>query len=234
MSRRIASPSRPELAVREAVIFDVDGTLIDTLDAHLESWLEVLNRFGYHPQMSDLRPLFGKHSLEWVRILVPPEDQELVAEQIIAAKDRAFFRHLGELPAFPGATELIRDLYAAGKRIAIASGATAAELPLYLRKLEVADLVHATVDGDEVTSGKPDPESIHLALQKLELPADKAVVVGDSLFDGEAACGAGTAFVGVLTGGFTEEELRAASACEVYEDVGALYEAVLPLLTPRP
>ena len=162
--------------------------------------------------------------------LLPPEDQEHLAEKIIQAKDRAFFRHLDELPIFPGATELIRDLHAAGKRIAIASGATAAELPHYLRKLEIADLVHATVDGDEVASGKPDPEGIRLALQKLELPAAKAVLVGDSLFDGEAAARRRRGFVGVLTGGFSEETLRAAGACEVYEDVGALYETILPLL----
>jgi len=225
---------KPELAAREAVIFDVDGTLVDTLDAHLEAWLEVLNRFGYHPQTSDLRALFGKHSVEWVRALLPPEDQEHVGRQIIQAKDRAFFSRLDELPNFPGATELVRDLYTAGKRIAVATGATEIELPRYLRKLGIADLVHATVDGDEVASGKPDPESVRLALRKLERPPRKAVVVGDSLFDAEAAREAGAAFVGVLTGGFTEEALRDAGACEVYEDVGALYEAVLPLLTATP
>jgi membrane protein len=224
------TPSRPELVIRQAVIFDVDGTLVDTLDAHLESWHEVLNRFGYHPQLSELEALFGKHSQEWVRTLVPPEDQDDLGERIIQAKDRAFFRHLNELPVFPGAAELIRDLCAAGKRIAIASSATAAELPHYLRKLEIADLVHATVDGDEVTNGKPDPEGIRLVLDKLDLPAGKAVLVGDSLSDGEAARAAGVAFVGVLTGGFAEGTLREAGACEVYEDVGALYETVVPLL----
>ena len=234
MTRRIASPSRSELITRDAVVFDVDGTLVDTLDAHLESWLEVLNRFGYHPQLTELQALFGKHSVEWVRALVPPEDQE-VGEKIIEAKDQAFFRRLGELPAFPGASELIRDLHAAGKRIAIASGATGAELPRYLRKLEIGGLVHATVDGDEVASGKPDPEGIRLALNRLDLPARKAVVVGDSLFDAEAARAARTAFVGVLTGGFPADELRDAGAREVYQDIGTLYEAVLPQLTaPRP
>ena len=89
------------------------------------------------------------------------------------------------------------------------------------------------MDGDEVAAGKPDPEGVKLALQKLELPASKAVLVGDSVFDGESASAAGVKFVGVLAGGFTEGELRAAGACEVYEDVGALYEAVLPLLAPK-
>lgn len=212
------------LRARRAVIFDIDGTLVDTREAHLASWSQVLAEFDMPATRQRLEALFGKHSDEWARELLTPERQA-EGPAIVARKNDVFRAHLGDLRPFPKARELLRALRDNGKRIAFATGATKDELAHHLRLLEAAELADATAYDREVARGKPAPDIYALAGRRLGAPASDTVAVGDSLYDVESAQAAGIECVALLTGGFTELALRSAGAIEVYPAIAHLYRA---------
>lgn len=212
------------LQTKPAAIFDIDGTLVDTREMHLRVWREVLAEAGVQVSRERLERLFGKHSDEWVRELLPAERQG-DGPRVVQRKNQVFALHLDELRPFPKARELLRSLKAAGKLVAFATGATKEELQHHLRLLEAEDLADATAYDREVCRGKPAPEIYLLAARKLDLEPAAAVAIGDSLYDVQAARGAGMECIGLLTSGFGRQDLVAAGAAEVYGAVAGLYDA---------
>jgi len=191
---------------------------------HLRVWREVLAEAGVQVSRERLERLFGKHSDEWVRELLPAERQG-DGPRVVQRKNQVFALHLDELRPFPKARELLRSLKAAGKLVAFATGATKEELQHHLRLLEAEDLADATAYDREVCRGKPAPEIYLLAARKLDLEPAAAVAIGDSLYDVQAARGAGMECIGLLTSGFGRQDLVAAGAAEVYGAVAGLYDA---------
>jgi len=212
------------LRARRAVIFDIDGTLVDTREAHLASWTQVLAESGIPATREQLEALFGKHSDEWARELLPPERQA-EGPAIIARKNDLFRARLDDLQPFPGARELLRALKDAGKLIAFATGATKDELAHHLQLLEAEALADASAYDREVRRGKPAPDIYALAGRRLGAPASDTVAVGDSLYDVESARAAGMDCIALLTGGFAEATLQSAGATEVYSAMADLREA---------
>lgn len=226
--RRTSMPERcpPEsldalLRDARAVIFDIDGTLIDTREAHLAAWRKASQQFGAPASREFLEPLFGKHSVHWAAAIIPDATEEQRRE-LIRLKDAAFLALLPRCNPFPGAVELLRALKRLGKKMALATGATKEELALHMQKLDAERIVDATVYDREVARGKPDPEVYLLALKRLGVPAHQAVAVGDSVYDAQAAKAAGLPCIAVETGGFSPEALLAAGARHVCRDVGHL------------
>jgi membrane protein len=219
-----ASPTLTILHDKQAVIFDIDGTLVDTRESHLRAWQQVLEEAGVKAAPGQLERLFGKHSDEWVRELLPARHQ---AEglKLVRRKNEVFAAHLADLRPFPKARELLLCVKAAGKRLAFATGATRAELRHHLRLLQAEQLADATAYDREVARGKPAPDIYALAARKLAVEPAAAVAVGDSLYDVQAARGAGMACVALLTGGFSAGELLASGAAEVYPAVAGLCDA---------
>jgi len=217
---------RCSLVGAEGVIFDIDGTLIDTREAHLESWLEALASYGYHPDRAALEALFGQHSSRWPPALLPPAVADEIGDELIRRKDELFSSRLPTVRPFPGACELLAGLHAAGKRLALATGATWHEMQIHLDILDVRPYIEVTVYDTEVKRGKPDPETYRLALHRLGTAPALTVGVGDSASDVQSALGAGLgSFIAVQTGGFAADYLRKAGACEVYPDINAVWEA---------
>jgi HAD superfamily hydrolase (TIGR01509 family) len=214
------------LRTKPAVIFDIDGTLVDTREMHLAAWRQVLTEFGVPAARARLEALFGKHSDEWVRELLLPERQG-EGRAIVARKNDLFRSRLNDLRSFPGARELLRALKEAGKLLAFATGATKEELAHHLRLLDAEDLADATAYDREVQRGKPAPDIYRLAGQRLGTSPADTVAVGDSLYDVEAAEAVSMDCVALLTGGFAEEALRSAGATEVYPAIADLYEAFM-------
>jgi len=215
------------LRSKQAAIFDIDGTLIDSCAAHLSSWQKVLAEAGLEVPLERLRSLFGKHSDEWVRELLPPERQS-EGPAIVERKNHVFAAHLDALRPFPKARELLRAVKAAGILLGFATGATKAELEHHLRVLDAVTLADATAYDREVRSGKPAPDIYALTAQRLGVEADNAVAVGDGLYDVISARSAGMDCIALLTGGFSEADLLAAGAVEVYPAIAALYDAFAP------
>lgn len=222
-------PGKPcSLAAAEGVIFDIDGTLLDTREAHLQSWEEALASYHLAVERPRLEALFGQHSSRWPAALLPPEQAAAIADELIRRKDELFSARLPRVQPFPGARELLAELHAAGKRLAVATGATWHEMQIHLDILDSRPYIEVTVYDTEVKRGKPDPETYALALRRLGTSPELTVAVGDSIYDVQSALGAGCGgVICVQTGGFTAEALLAAGACEVYRDIGAARQAYL-------
>jgi HAD superfamily hydrolase (TIGR01509 family) len=216
-----------------AVILDVDGTLVDTRAAHLAAWQEAFARFGKQFDPERLSMLFGSSAQHYLDVLLSDDERARFGADVLRAKHAAFRRRMADLPPLPGAREILRDLQRAGKRLALASGALRAELDHYLSLLGDDGVVSASVSLDDVARGKPDPETFLTALRALSAQPREAVVVGDSVVDCQAAAAAGIACIGVLTGGFSADDLNAAGARAVCLDIAEVRRGYLAAIRAR-
>ena len=204
----------------KAVIFDIDGTLIDSVDLHAAAWVEALRHFGIEVPYQTMRHEIGKGGDQLLPLFVPAERLEGEESAISEFRAELFKRdYLPRIRPFPAVPALFRRIRDAGQTVALASSGKAEEVDNYSRIAAVTDLVDTTTSADDVEHSKPEPDIFAAALDKLlPIPADQCVVIGDTPWDGIAARRAGVAFIGVLSGGFPEAELREASAIAVYRD----------------
>ncbi|KAA2237783.1 HAD family hydrolase [Salinarimonas soli] len=204
----------------KAVIFDVDGTLIDTVDLHAEAWVEALRHFGVEVPFEDMRLQIGKGGDQLLLGLLPPDRIERDAERIQHFRTDLFARdYMHKAEAFPGVRELFEHIRATGRRAVLASSGKADEVERYKEIAGIADLVDDATSSDDAERSKPYPDIFQAALARLrDVEPGEAVVVGDTPYDAEAARKAGVRSVGVLCGGFPEEALRSAGCIAVYRD----------------
>ncbi|WP_201751895.1 HAD family hydrolase [Microvirga arsenatis] len=203
----------------KAVIFDIDGTLIDTVDLHAEAWVKALAHFGYDIAFQDMRAQIGKGGDQILHGLLPPEAVERQSEEIKDFRASLFKReYLHKARAFPGVRALFERIRAAGQQAVLASSGTADEVERYKEIAGIADLIDGATSSDDAERSKPFPDIFQAALAKLpSVSPEQAVVIGDTPYDAEAARNAGTKSVGVLSGGFAEQALRDAGCMAVYE-----------------
>jgi HAD superfamily hydrolase (TIGR01549 family) len=203
----------------EAVIFDVDGTLVDTVDQHAKAWQRTFAHFGHDIDFAAIRSQIGKGGDQLMPVFLPKEEIERRGKQIEKYRLELFKRdYLPHVRGFPKVRDLFERIIEAGKRIALASSAKGEELEAYKKAANIADLVHEETSSDDAERSKPDPDIFEAALARLKLPPDRAVVVGDSPYDAEAAGKAGARTIGVLCGGFAEADLRNAGAAQIFGD----------------
>ncbi len=204
----------------KAVLFDVDGTLIDTVDLHAKAWVEALQHFGIRSTFEDMRLQIGKGGDQVLLGLLPPAELERKGEEIQEFRSDLFKRkYLPEARAFPAVRELFERIRASGQRIVLASSGKADEVARYKEVAGIADLIDAATSSDDAERSKPFPDIFEAALKQLPgLEPGDVVVVGDTPYDAEAARTAGMKTVGVLCGGFAEDALRSAGCVAVYRD----------------
>lgn len=192
---------------RSAVIFDVDGVLIDSYDAHFQSWLEMFGEHGESFTEEQFRKTFGRTSRDIIAAL---HGDDLSTAEMDAWDDRkeALYRDIirEQFPANDGAGELLDALHAAGFKLAVGSSGPPENIQLTLECLERAPLFSAVVTRVDVTRGKPDPQVFQIAGERLGVPPEQCVVVEDAPAGIEAANRAGMASV-ALTGTASREEL---------------------------
>ena len=208
----------------KAAIFDVDGTLIDSVDAHAHAWQEALAEFGYQVPFAAVRSQIGKGGDQLMPVFVPAEELDRIEEALEKHRGELFKRrYLPGLKPFPDVRALIERVLNAGLQVALASSAKADELEVYKRIAGIDDLVTHETSSDDVERSKPHPDVFHAALRRLHgiAPTD-AIVVGDTPYDAEAATKAGLETVGVLCGGFPESDLRGAGCIAIYRDPAEL------------
>jgi HAD superfamily hydrolase (TIGR01509 family) len=210
----------------KAIIFDVDGTLIDTVDLHAACWVEALKHFGAEIPFEDMRVQIGKGGDQLLHGLLPPEIVEERGEEIQSFRSDLFKReYMHKARAFPGVRELFQRIKASGQRAVLASSGTADEVERYKELAGIADLIDDATSSDDSERSKPFPDIFHAALAKLApLGPEDAVVVGDTPYDAEAARDAGMKSVGVLCGGFPAEALRSAGCIAVFGGPADLLE----------
>jgi HAD superfamily hydrolase (TIGR01509 family) len=203
------------------VVLDVDGTLVDTNYQHAIAWHRALREHGYTVQVWEIHRHIGMGGDQLVAALIGEQGERSDGEAIRDSEGRAYGELIGEVQAMDGATELLRELRADGAKAIFSSSAKAEEVEHYLDLLDARDLVEGWTTAADVERTKPHPDLIDVALEKAG-DDGPAVMVGDSTWDVKAAKAAGVPTLAVLTGGFSEEELREAGAAEVVKSIGAL------------
>jgi HAD superfamily hydrolase (TIGR01509 family) len=202
-----------------AVIFDVDGTLIDTVDLHAAAWQQAFRKFGAELDYDAIRGQIGKGGDNLIPDLLPKELVERCREEIEEYRSGLFQRdYLPRAAPFPGVRALFERLVTDGRKVVLASSAKQAELEYHRNLIGASDLVHAATSTDDVEDSKPCPDIFEAALGKVKpLGPSDVVVIGDSPWDVKAAAKLGIRAIGVRCGGFAEEELLEAGAAAIYD-----------------
>jgi len=215
-----------EKIVIKAVIFDVDGTLVDSNDLHVEAWQVAFKGCGKEVTYEELHEQMGKGGDQLMPVFCSREELDKFGEELERSRAELFATdYLPRVRPFPKVRELFERIKADGPAIALASSAREEELEQHKRNLRIEDLLEAATSADDAERSKPHPDIFQAALAGIKgvAPAE-AVVVGDTPYDALAAAKAGMRTIGLLSGGFTAEALRAAGAGEIYEDVADLLE----------
>jgi membrane protein len=204
----------------QAILFDIDGTLVDSNNFHVLAWAEAFHAAGHDFRLSELHAQIGKGADNYVQALLPDATEE-EAEALGDAHGRLFARHyMHRLKPFPGAHELLQRCRDEGLTVMLATSASGRELQRHLEVLDAHDIVHGWTSADDVGCSKPCPDVFVTAARKAEVAPAQAIVVGDTPYDIEAATAAGIRTVAVRSGLFPDQQLSGAIA--IYDDVSAL------------
>lgn len=200
------------------VLLDVDGTLIDSNDAHARAWCEALTESGRNDiPYERVRPLIGMGGDKLLPHLLGVAADSELGKKLTARRDCIFReKYVPGLRLTRGAKELLERLRHEGLRLTIATSAREEELETMLKQVGLDTLLHRKTSSDDVERSKPDPDVIRAALDKSGLEADAVVMLGDTPYDIEAAQRAGVEAVALLCGGWGAEDFDGAAA--IYED----------------
>ncbi len=204
-----------------AVIFDVDGTLVDTNYLHVLAWWESFMAGGHEVSCFDIHRAIGMGSSDLVEALIGRADESVVeghSERWAPLRERMI--------AFHGAAELLRTCHARGLRVVWATSGAPEDVEDMKKAVGADEAVHALVSSGDVESSKPAPDIVLAALEAAGVAADRAVMVGDTVYDVRAAHAAGVRCIGVLAGGISEGELVEAGADAVYGNVQELLDGL--------
>ena len=204
----------------EAVIFDVDGTLVDTVDMHAEAWQRAFKEFGKDLEFQAVREQIGKGGDQLMPEFLTKEEMNDFSEKLEKRRTEIFDNeYLPKTKPFPKVRELVERIKKDGKKIVLASSATDEEVEFFKKVMNIADLLEAETTSDDAEESKPEPDIFEAALKKIGNPdASKCVVVGDTPYDAIAAGKINLPTIGVLSGGFPEQSLTDAGCIEIYRD----------------
>jgi HAD superfamily hydrolase (TIGR01549 family) len=201
----------------KAVLLDVDGTLIDSNDAHAHAWVEALAEFGHHVEFQRTRDLIGTGGDKLLPELTGIEKESPQGKQISERRTDLFKqRYLPTLKPFPAARALLEALRELGLKLVVASSASSDELGELLEVAGVDDLIERKTSSSDAKESKPDPDIVEAAVASAGCSAEEAVMRGDTPYDVMAASRAGVAIVALRCGGWDDEALRGAVA--IYDD----------------
>src|SRR5260370_14196105 len=194
----------------EAALFDVDGTLVDSVDLHARAWQEAFAHFGKRVPLEEIRAQIGKGGDQLLKVFFSQDELARRGEAIEAYRSDLYKRkYLKRVRPFPRVRELFEALRRRGVRIALASSAKGDELEMYERMLHIEDLIEAETSADDAERSKPYPDIFQAATKRLGSPDPRrTLAVGDSPFDARAAGRIGARTIGTLCGGVPPGGLR--------------------------
>ncbi|HEX8650534.1 MAG TPA: HAD family hydrolase [Pyrinomonadaceae bacterium] len=204
----------------KAVIFDIDGTLVDSVDLHAQAWKEAFKHYGKDIPFQQVRHQIGKGGDQLMPVFFSRDELDEFGEEMEEYRSELYRRDfLARVRPFPKVRELFERIKADDKRIALASSAKKEELAVYKSVARIEDLIEEETSADDADKSKPHPDIFQAALKQLgDVAAAEVVVVGDTPYDAEAAGKLRLRTLGVLAGGFPERELRAAGCIAIYDD----------------
>ena len=210
-------PLHPPGNALQAILLDIDGTLIDSNDAHARAWVGALAAHGYVVPFGQLRPLIGKGGDKILPELVGLDPESGEAERVSEARSALFLDELPRLQPTRGARALLELLRDEGWQLLVATSAKKDEVTLILQQAGVADLIEAATSSDDAEHSKPDPDIVQAALRNAHLHASNGVMLGDTPYDIEAAGRARVPAIALRCGGWwADDAFREALA--IYDD----------------
>jgi HAD superfamily hydrolase (TIGR01549 family) len=208
----------------EAVVFDVDGTIVDSVDLHAEAWQEAFKKFGKEVDLEAVRRQIGKGADQLLPVFFSPVELAQFGNELEEYRSNLYKKeYLPRVKAFPKVRELFERIRQDGKRIALASSAKGDELNTYKKLARIEDLTEAETSSEDAEKSKPHPDIFEAALGELgDVARNRVVVVGDTPYDAQAAAKADLYTIGLLCGGWNENDLRGAGCIAIYRDPAEL------------
>lgn len=198
------------------MIFDIDGTLVDSNDAHAQSWVDTMAEAGYDVPFSMVRPLIGMGGDKLLPKTIGIRHDSKEGKKLTKRRSEIFReKYLPHLRALDGSRALVIRVRADGLKPVIATSAKDEELQGLLKAAEVADLIEEKATASDAKRSKPDPDIVEAAIEEAEIGAEDLVMIGDTPYDVEAALRAGVRIIGFRSGGWKDEDL--AGAVETYD-----------------
>ena len=211
-----------QTTLRPGVLFDMDGTLMDTNYVHCLAWSRAFRDAGEWAPMNAIHRLIGMGGDQLVSELLGHDSPEATA-----ARPAHYEELMGDVRAFPGARELLYRIHGLGTTVVLATSAPDDELARLRKVLDADDAIDGQTTADQVEKSKPDPEVFLTAMESASIDPRRALAVGDSVWDVRAARAAGIACITVETGGFSQHELSEEGSIRVYRDVAELLSQLL-------
>jgi HAD superfamily hydrolase (TIGR01549 family) len=208
---------------RPTVLLDVDGTLVDSNYQHAIAWHRAFHEHGYRAAIWEIHRHVGMGGDQFVGALLGEEAENADGDELRDAHSEAYSKLIDEVEAIEGASELIGELAGAGATVIISSSGEQDEIDHYVEMLGVGEKIAGATTSADAERSKPDPELVRVALEEYG-SGGPALMIGDSTWDVKAAAAAEVPTVALLTGGFSEAELREVGAAEVSHSIVALRE----------
>lgn len=209
----------------EAVLCDIDGTLVQSNWLHAAAWKDAFDEAGIDLDLETIRRQIGKGGDQLIPIFVPYWRRRILEEPLEAYRKFIFKQqYLEQVHPFPNTREFFQRMRKAGIRTALASSASKDELDTYKAIARISDLVDVSVTADDVDRSKPYPDVFEAALRQLRTSPVDVLALGDTPWDAESAGKIGIRTIGVTTGGWTVQELYDFGCIEVYRDLSDLLE----------
>ena len=208
----------------KAVVFDVDGTIVDSVVLHAEAWQEAFKKFGKEVALQAVRRQIGKGADQLLPVFFSPVELAQFGKELEEYRSALYKKeYLPHVTAFPKVRELFERIRQDGKRVVLASSAKGDELNTYKKIARIEDLTEAETSSDDAEKSKPHPDIFEAALGELgDVARNRVVVVGDTPYDAQAAAKADLHTIGLLCGGWNEKELRGAGCIAIYRDPAEL------------
>ncbi len=208
-----------------AAIFDIDGTLTDSVDIHAIAWQEALRHFGHELSYERVRRQIGKGGDQLLKTLLSPKDLQAHGEELDQFRSDLFKRkYMKLIKPLSMVPELFQRIREAGVQIVLASSAKKDEVEYYQKLLGIEKLVEQDTSSDDAERSKPHPDIFAAAMQKLgSPPAQQVIAIGDTPYDAQATAAISIACIGVLSGGWTEHELRDAECIAIFRGPAELF-----------
>jgi len=202
-----------------AIIFDLDGTLVDSNDLHTDAWDETFRHFGKEFPRARLRHQIGKGGDQYLPEFLTEAELRSIGPEIDKFRGDLFKRkYIERVQPFPKVRELMERIRQDGKRIALASSGNESEIEQYVKLAEIGGLIETQTTKTDVSHSKPAPDIFLRAINLLHVSPSEAIVVGDTPYDIQAAKKLEVPTVALLCGGFAEDELRASGAVAIFKN----------------
>ena len=201
----------------KAVLLDIDGTLIDSNDAHAQAWVDVGKEFGYDIKFDHVRWLIGMGGDKVLPAVTGLEEESKEGEKILERRGEIFrSQYLPKLKPFDKTRELLQTIADDGCKLVVATSASEEDLQALLKQAGIEDLIDKAANSDDAEESKPAPDIVEAAMRRGKVEPGEAIMIGDTPYDIGAATQAGIPIIAVRCGGWDTEELR--GAISIYDD----------------